>query len=452
MGESNINVAWKSEKSRRPVNEDACLALTAGDLGSGVEGLLVVADGMGGRASGAVASSTAVKVVRDTFTSGINTEEQDLTALLRQCLQTANEVVHRDANSNAVLNGMGTTCVTVAIKDGRAFMAHMGDSRAYILRDGELHRLTEDHSFVAERVRTGEITEEQARKSRFRNVITRAIGLEPNAQPEVSSADLKSGDVLLLCTDGLTTPVSEDEIADILCESSDMEKACDRLVNAAMRNGGSDNITAVAAAYGNKAVQKKTHRTDRTNRTGKPWVLAALIGFFVGIGIGYVPKTLHVKPEVKKVSAPKVDLAHVIYSEPVSLLYTPLKGRILTIDRSGNLHIVDRQGCLMRVDSSGQVLYKFAPREFLKVSEGQKSPMTATDKQGNLYISDPVGKRIIKFGADGLFLISIGEGKLTAPEALAVGNDGSIYVIDADRLKVIHINSTTDDGRLATDD
>ena len=435
MENLKIRVAWKSDIGRRPENEDACLALTADDI-DGIEGLLIVADGMGGRASGAVASGTAVKVVRDTFISGAG--EQDLSKVLYQSLQAANDAVYHEASTKPEFQGMGTTCVAAAIRDGHASFVHMGDSRAYLLRDGRLTRLTEDHSFVAERVRAGEISEEDARKSRFRNVITRAVGLEPTAKPETSNLDLQSGDVLLLCTDGLSGPVSESEIADILCASSDPEEACDQLVEAALRNKGSDNITTVVAAYGDRTMQKQ-NRTNRTGKMGKTWVLAALVGLLVGIGVGFIPKTLYVKPEVKKVTAPEYNLAHVAYGEPISLLYTPLQGRVLSLDRSGNLLVADRQGCLMRVDSSGQVIYKFAPREFLKSPEGQKSPMTATDRQENLYISDPAGKRIIKFGADGLFLGSIGEGMLSAPEALAVDSKGSIYVIDAGRLKAIHV-------------
>lgn len=439
MENLKIRAAWKSDIGRRPENEDACLALTADDI-DGIEGLLIVADGMGGRASGAVASGTAVKVVRDTFISGIS--EQDLSKVLYRSLQAANDAVYHEASTKPEFQGMGTTCVAAAIRDGHASFVHMGDSRAYLLRDGRLTRLTEDHSFVAERVRAGEISEEDARKSRFRNVITRAVGLEPTAKPETSNLDLQSGDVLLLCTDGLSGPVTENEIADILCSSVTPEEACDQLINAALRNKGSDNITAVVAVYGERTVQKqnRTYRTNGTNRTGKRWALAALVGLLVGIGVGFIPKTLYVKPEVKKVSAAKtIDLANVTYGEPVSLLYTPLQGRILSLDMSGNLHVADRQGCLMRVDSSGQVIYKFAPREFLKTPEGQRSPMTATDHQGNLYISDPVGKRITKFGADGLFLGNIAEDKLTAPEALVINNKGSIYVIDAGRLKAIHV-------------
>ena len=157
--------------------------MTSEDVAGGIEGLFVVADGMGGRASGAIASSLAVNAVRDAFTSKILEGPDEPGRVLAESLQAANDAVYQEATSKPELEGMGTTCAAAAVQDGRVFFAHMGDSRIYLFRDGELRRLTEDHSFVAEKVRTGEITEEQARRSRFRNVITRALGLEADAQP-----------------------------------------------------------------------------------------------------------------------------------------------------------------------------------------------------------------------------------------------------------------------------
>lgn len=439
MGEPSIRVASRSEQGRRAANEDACLALTAEELVGGVEGLFIVADGMGGRTSGMIASGTAAAVVRDAFMSAVGSGVQELSEALCGALRAANDAVYQKAISKPELQGMGTTCVAAAIRDGRACVAHMGDSRAYLLRDGELQRLTEDHSFVAEKVRTGEITEEDARKSRFRNVITRAVGLEPDAQPESRSFDLEPGDVLLLCTDGLTIPVSEARIADVLCGSADVEEACDRLVGTALRHGGTDNVTAVVAAYGaGQAVGRPRRRSARSNTS---WRVAALVALILGMGIGLLAGRALVPPVVKPPAAEEAvrrpDLAQLAYEEPVSLLYTPLQGSILELDRRGHLHVVDGQGRLMRLDTSGRVIHTFAGRDFLKRSVETNAPSSATDRQGNLYIADPPGKRIVKFRADGLFLTSVGEGHLSAPQALAVDDEGSIYVIDAGRLKAI---------------
>jgi len=438
-----ISIASRSEKGRRPTNEDACLVLSSDNLGGRLDGLLVVADGMGGRASGAVASGMAVNAIRDVFVSDVESEALNPQELLSRGFHAANEAVYQGASSKPELSGMATTCVAAAVQGGKALIAHMGDSRAYLLRDGQLRRLTEDHSFVAEKVKNGEITEEQARRSRFRNVITRAVGLAPEAKPEIGGVDLQSGDVLLLCTDGLTIPVSDGDIADILCSSSDAEEACSRLIKTALRNGGRDNVSAVVAAYGPPS-QPGVRAPAARRRVF--WVLPALVGLILGIAIGLSPvRTLLFgtpKPSVRVERPHPRDLAHLTYEDPISLLYVPVQGGILSLDRRGCLHVADQQGRLIRLDRSGRIIYTFPARDSLKSSSRARSPAVATDRQGNLYISDPTGGRIMKFGRDGLFLGSIGKGKLSAPEALAIDDDGGIYVIDGGRLKAIRPKSS----------
>ena len=137
---TNISTAWKTDKGPRPANEDSCLILTRDELAGAAEGLLVVADGMGGRASGATASGLAVEAVRRTFTSGVQTAS-DLGSLLSRSLVAANTDVVREAGARPELQGMGTTCVAAAVKDDKLFVAHVGDSRGYLLRDGRLTQL-----------------------------------------------------------------------------------------------------------------------------------------------------------------------------------------------------------------------------------------------------------------------------------------------------------------------
>ena len=452
MKEPSIKIAFRTDTGRRLNNEDSARALGADELGFQADALLVVADGMGGRASGQVASRIAVDTVTDSFVAAL-AEGGDLSEILGNSLQAANSAVFRDATSNPELHGMGTTCVAVAVHDGRAHFAHLGDSRIYLLHDGRIRRLTEDHSFVAEKIRSGEITEEQSRRSRFRNIITRAIGLEATAQPSVGSTELESGDVLLLCSDGLSGPVSDNQIADILCSSSDPEGACDRLVSTALKNGGSDNVTVVVAAYGARtSVVRRPEPEARGVRVPITWVVPLLIGLLLGMGVGLYPGYLLFRGQAKlplKQAVSKPDLARVTYAAPSPLTYVPLQPGFLALDQQGRLHVVDSQGRRLIVDKSGQVVATFPARDTFKPLKHSPSRMAATDADGNLYVSDPVGKKILKFGKDGLFIGVIGEGKLTAPEALAIAPDGSIFVIDDGRLKVIHpvqLNTDVTDG------
>lgn len=456
MRDTGIRIAFRTDKGRRPENEDSALVLGADELGFQADALLIVADGMGGRASGQVASRIAVDTVRDSFVAGL-AGVRDLSESLAGSLQAANLAVYREASSKPELQGMGTTCVVAAVRDGMAHFAHLGDSRIYLLREGHIRRLTEDHSFVAEKIRTGEITEDQARRSRFRNIITRAIGLEPTAQPSVGSIELEPGDVLLLCSDGLSGPVTDNQIADILCSSSDPEEACGRLVSTALRNGGTDNITVVIAAYGAKTAAVRRPAPEPEPREIKvpiTWIVPLLAGLLLGMGIGLYPGYLlfhkQAKPIVKQEVA-KPDLALVTYTHPSPLTYVPLQPGFLALDGQGSLHVVDTQGRRLIVDKSGQVLKEFPVRDTFKPLSHSPSQMAATDSDGNLYVSDPAGKKILKFGKDGLFIGAIGEGKLTSPEALVIAPDGSIFTIDGGRLKIIRVKQpgttdTTDAG------
>jgi protein phosphatase len=422
--------------------------LNSVDLPEGIDGLYIVADGMGGRASGAEASSIAVSALRDAFVLNIKNGEDDLSKVLTESLKAANAAVYSAAQSDPKLAGMGTTCVAVAVKDGHAYFAHLGDSRAYLLRDGNLERLTDDHSFVAEKVKTRELTEEQARKSRFRNVITRAVGLEPDAVPDVGKTSIHSGDVILLCTDGLTTPVKESNIADILCTSSSPAEACDQLIAAALWDGGKDNITAIVAAFGTP-VKIKSGTVIRPEKRRGGWIAPAFLGILVGIGLGLYPgHDLLVKYLPKHaatvIPVEKLDLAHVSYSEPRLLLSNvPLQGRIIAIDRSGFIYVADVDGKLMRVDTAGRVDTKYPIRSTFKFFVPTHAPMLASDDQGNTYIADPAGRRILKFTANGALTATIGVGKLDSPEATAVDKYGNVYVVDDGRLKVLYARPQT---------
>ncbi len=223
---------------QRNANEDALFE-------AGGASLFAVADGMGGARAGEVAAKTAVDEIAGLESSDA-VGERDLASVVEQ----ANKRIHELSVGDESLAGMGTTMTTLAVGDGEIAIAHVGDSRAYRLRDGELERLTHDHSLVDEMVRAGRLTPEEAEVHPQRSIITRALGPEPEVEVERMTYPARSGDVYLICSDGLTTMVPEDGIAAILRARSSLRQAGEDLVQAANEAGGRDNITVVLFRLG----------------------------------------------------------------------------------------------------------------------------------------------------------------------------------------------------------
>jgi PPM family protein phosphatase len=216
---------------QRRANEDSLLARSP---------LFVVADGMGGAQAGEVASRIAV----ESFRYGLDDASQPEAALATLAL-AANSRIHELSHSNAEQAGMGTTLTAVYVGDREVAIAHVGDSRAYCLREGDLLRLTDDHSLVDELLRQGRLTPEEAVEHPQRSVITRALGPEGTVEVDTRSFRARPGDVYLLCSDGLTTMLSEEEIADALRSHPRLRDAGEALIAAANEAGGRDNITVV---------------------------------------------------------------------------------------------------------------------------------------------------------------------------------------------------------------
>ena len=230
----------------RSNNEDSYAALGAEESPAGVEVLLVVADGMGGHAQGEVASRLAVDcVVRlvNSADESIPEREGSYSAFLGKVLQDVNLEVYTAGRHT----GMGTTCTVAAIRQDNLHVAHVGDSRAYIFRDGELRQITRDHSWVEEAVARGLVDPREALIHPNRHVITRAIGLEPQVEVDTYTIRLENADLVLLCSDGLNY-VQESDIATIL-QKQELAEACRALIEAANSNGGLDNTTVVLASF-----------------------------------------------------------------------------------------------------------------------------------------------------------------------------------------------------------
>jgi serine/threonine protein phosphatase PrpC len=214
--------------------------------------LFAVADGMGGAQAGEVASSLAAASVANGLGTFDRVAPSDAEKVVVGLIRDANRLVHQRATNDAAASGMGTTMtVALAAGDHTVTIGHVGDSRAYLLRDGSLEQLTDDHSLVAELVRRGELSPTEAEVHPQRSVITRALGTDPDVEIDVFSLEAQSGDVFLLCSDGLSTMVDAGAIAHILERNrGGLEGATRELIKAANESGGDDNITAVLFEIG----------------------------------------------------------------------------------------------------------------------------------------------------------------------------------------------------------
>jgi serine/threonine protein phosphatase PrpC len=207
--------------------------------------LFAVADGMGGAKAGEVASAVAVEAVETARESGEPAEEQ-----LAGIVRAANRRIYDLAVADESRRGMGTTITLAKVHGDDVSLAHVGDSRAYRMRDGELTQLTHDHSLVAELERSGQITAEAAERHPQRSIITRALGPEPDVEVDTYTLASREGDLFLICSDGLTSMISDDEVTSILRSASSLDEAADALVLAANQSGGKDNITVILFRLG----------------------------------------------------------------------------------------------------------------------------------------------------------------------------------------------------------
>jgi serine/threonine protein phosphatase PrpC len=204
--------------------------------------LLIVCDGMGGHAAGEVASQLAIDTIRNTY---YNAHHHDIISALAHAVEQANAAIFGHAREHNELAGMGTTCVACVLAGGRAYVVNVGDSRAYLVRHGKMRQVTQDHSWVAEQVRAGLLSEEQARHHSHRNVITRSLGTQPSVTADLFIENMHDGDRMLLCSDGLHGYVDEREIEREMVAEQRPEDAAHTLIAMANANGGPDNITAL---------------------------------------------------------------------------------------------------------------------------------------------------------------------------------------------------------------
>ena len=217
--------------------------------------LFIVADGMGGHAGGGTASRIAVETIqarmraaRDAtpaaFAEASKLEESPLREVLREAVESACASIYRAAQGDPSLAGMGTTVTAAVVAGANTFVAHVGDSRCYLARAGRIYQVSEDHSLVNEQLKAGAITPDEARHSRFKNIITRSVGFEADVAVDMMGLEVEAGDRLVICCDGLSNLVEDDEILSIVTSCA-VDDAPRRLIDLANERGGDDNITVI---------------------------------------------------------------------------------------------------------------------------------------------------------------------------------------------------------------
>ncbi len=245
-------------------------------------GLYVVCDGMGGKEGGEVASQLTIEAIRHHYALASVSDDREAIGMydqgflpqtnrLASAVRRANHVVHEEAQSRPDYRGMGTTVVAAVIQGHILSIVHVGDSRLYLIRGNSIVPLTADHSLVAEQVRSGLLTEAQAQRSTQKHVLTRAVGIGPTVEVELGEVPIKTDDVLLLCSDGLTRGIEPPELLCAIKDTPDLQSASARLIELANARGGEDNTTVVLVA-----VQQATS-TGFWHRMLRPWFNGARI-------------------------------------------------------------------------------------------------------------------------------------------------------------------------------
>src|SRR5262245_60092370 len=244
---------------KRELNEDALLLadLTNSNFSVGARvntahlsehgALLVVADGMGGAAAGEVASELAVTTLQEELTQSAS--GQSINLRLKEAVENTNLHIWSYAQQHPSLRGMGTTLTAAIIHDGRVYIAHVGDSRAYLIRGKNIDQITKDHSLVQQLIDLDLLNAEEARTHQYRNVLMQSLGVEPEVRVALTEFQLYRHDYLLLCSDGLSNKISPQEMQQALKESSSISQVCRKLIDEANRRGGEDNITVIVARF-----------------------------------------------------------------------------------------------------------------------------------------------------------------------------------------------------------
>jgi len=271
MAKFEVKLGQRTDVGReRTLNEDSLLTLSSSQLArSKIDGIFVVADGMGGHSAGDAASSYVVETLQNTFSgdayrqwvASLGVTEDALSLVMSRVIEESNAKLYQASIEGSLPDGMGTTVTAAGLIGDNLHIAHVGDTRAYLIRNGQISQLTRDHSWVAEQVELGVISKEQAEQHPDRNILTRAVGTDPTVEVDVYTTNIQDGDILLLCSDGLCGLVSDAEILQHVLENPIPKQACDKLVQLANARGGPDNITVLIATFVDPTTPRRRETT-----------------------------------------------------------------------------------------------------------------------------------------------------------------------------------------------
>jgi protein phosphatase len=474
----NLSLGAKTDPGKRANNEDFLTTISGREKGLCVDAILIVADGMGGRNFGEQASETAGTVSADVLCEMLaepQGREIPIQDAIGTALRKANAAVYELSRAEKEYEGMGTTCVIAVITEDRLFVGHAGDSRGYIIHGSKIERVTNDHSFVGEQVRAGTITEEHAKRSRFRNVITRAVGIEPTIEPDIVEMKVDGIQAVMLCTDGLSNELSDEDMERILLRSRTSQEAANRLVDLANRRGGHDNITATVALLVTGPIEvpaegapeeEEFFRAPKSKRPNFEVSSTILLSVLLAIasvaailfgqtllanGFQFTTQPPFVAPPAvpKPPSPPNYKLfkygalqvlpdVPIVRDEPLSI--NPKTHSITVETADGHLLTISPDDVQETKFKLPDAILKSQPAVNLKWDEGSAVPTEqhfAVDQDGNAYFADSGHRAIIQMDPAGRVIRLIAKNQVTHPTAIAVSDIGNIYVINANRLAVV---------------
>ncbi len=462
--ENQLQCAFKSHPGKkRRVNEDSCAVVVPPDCAPPIDCILIVSDGMGGAGGGDVASSVTVQVISSTILASLSDcPNAPVEGVLLDAAAAANTAVRQRREQGGRLAEMGATAVCAVISGNSATIANVGDSRCYLLHGSNIRLLTKDHSVVWDEMLEGRLTRDEAERSRYRNVITRAIGVSEQVDTDIVSQALIDGDRLLLCSDGVTTELSDQDIAAIVSKHASTEMAVNQLVEAVLNTEARDNFTIVLADYcpiNHACVQEPPDAvpvapSDRhigISRNRTVWYLlehmllfaSILVACFLG-RLVYMHRTVATKALM---DAPPMYVPHAgaITTGTSSLSRLPVlfaKGTfrpdVLAVD-GPSLYLASKSGTLTGYDiASSKELppipgFKLdAPEEALPKSALPDVIFTA---HGNRFQISVTTDAVQEFNNRGVLIAtSLGKGILTHPTRLAYVPHVGLMVLDQNKV------------------